>query len=66
MHSTYYCKNPCCSSQFVHLAKQLYPHNLRFAHKAYIDATKRLYKYLLLDLRSEQDVLFVHQLSHAG
>jgi len=48
-------ENPHDSSQFVHLAKQLYPHNSRFLHKAYIDATKRLYGYILLDLRSDQD-----------
>jgi len=48
-------KNPRDSSQFVHLAKQLYPHNSRFAHKAYVDATKRPYAYILLDLQSDQD-----------
>ena len=47
--------NPHGSSQLVHLAKQLYPHNSRFAHGAYIDATKRPYGYLLLDLRCDQD-----------
>jgi len=44
-------KNTCDSSQFVHLAKQLYPHN----HEAYICATKRPYGYVLLDHRSDQD-----------
>jgi len=48
-------KNPCVSSQFVYLAKQLYPHNAYFGHEAYVDATKPAYDYLLLDLRSEQD-----------
>jgi len=48
-------KNLRDSSQFIHLAKQLYPHNLRFAHEAYVDATKRPYGYILLDLRSDQD-----------
>jgi len=48
-------KNPRDSSQFVHLAKQLYLHNLRFAHEAYIDATKCPYGYILLDLRNDQD-----------
>jgi len=48
-------KNPRDNSQFAHLAKQLYPHNGRFAHEAYIDATREAYGYLLLDLRSEQD-----------
>jgi len=48
-------KNPHDSSQFIHLAKQLYPHNSRFAHEVYVDATKRPYGYILLDLRSDQD-----------
>ena len=48
-------KNPGDSSQFIHLAKQLYPHNSRFAHKEYVNATKRPYGYILLDLRSDQD-----------
>jgi len=48
-------KNPRDNSQFTHLAKQLYPHNTRFALEAYIDATREPYGYLLLDLRSEQD-----------
>jgi len=48
-------KNPRDSSQFIHLAKQLYPHNSPFAHEAYVDATKRPYSYILLDLRSDQD-----------
>jgi len=47
-------KNPRDSSQFVHLAKKLYPHNSRFEHEAYVDATKRPYGYILLDLRSDQ------------
>jgi len=48
-------KNPHNSSQVIHLAKQLYPHNLHFAHEAYVDATKRPYCYILLDLQSDQD-----------
>jgi len=48
-------KNPHDSGQFSHLAKQLYPHNSRYALDAYIDATTEPYGYLLLDLRSEQD-----------
>jgi len=39
-------KNPR-DSKFVHLAKQLFPHNLRFAHEAYLDATKRPYGYIV-------------------
>ena len=48
-------KNPRDNSQFTHLAKQLYPHNSRFAQEAYVDATREPFGYLLLDLRSEQD-----------
>jgi len=48
-------KNPRDNSQFAHLAKQLYPHNGRFAQEAFADATTQPYGYLLLDLRSEQD-----------
>ena len=48
-------ENPHDSSQFVHLAKQLYPHNSHFAHEAYVYATKRPYGYILLDHRSDQD-----------
>jgi len=48
-------KNLRDSSQFVHFAEQLYPHNSRFAHAVYVDATKRPYGYILLDLRSDQD-----------
>ena len=48
-------KNPRDSSQFVHLAKQLYPHKSCFVHQAYVDATKRPYGYLMLDLQSDQD-----------
>jgi len=48
-------KNPRDSSQFIHLSKQLYPHNSCFAHEAYVDATKHPYGYILLDLRSDQD-----------
>jgi len=48
-------KNPRDSSQFIHLAKQIYLHNTRFAHEMYVDATKRPYGYILLDLQSAQD-----------
>ena len=50
-------KNPRDNSQFVHLAKQLYPRNSAYAGaiEAYTDATLEPYGYLLLDLRNEQD-----------
>jgi len=48
-------KNMHDSSQFVHLAKQIYPHNSCLVHEAYIYATKHPYGYILLDHRSDQD-----------
>jgi len=48
-------KNPRDNSQFVHLAKQMYPRNSAYAIEAYTDATREPYGYLLLDLRNEQD-----------
>ena len=48
-------KNPRDNSQFMHLARQLYPHNYRYAMDAYINATKDAFGYLVVDLRSEQD-----------
>jgi len=50
-------KSPRDSSQFVHLAKQVFPHNTRYAVDAYKLATEKLFSYLLLDLRNEQDEL---------
>ena len=50
-------KSPRDSSQFVHLARQVFPHNSRFAVEAYKLATEEPYSYLLLDLRNEQDEL---------
>ena len=44
-------KNPRDVSQFVNLARQMYPKTFQFA----IDATREPYSYLLVDLRSEQD-----------
>jgi len=50
-------KSPKDSSQFVHLARQVFPHNSRFAVEAYKLATEEPYSYLLLDLRNEQHKL---------
>ena len=50
-------KSPRDSSQFVHLARQVFPHNSRFAVETYKLATEEPYSYLLLDLRNEQDEL---------
>jgi len=48
-------KNPRDNSQFAHLARQLYPHNYRFAVDAYKNSTQDTFGYLLIDLRNEQD-----------
>jgi len=50
-------KSPRDSSQFVHLARQVFPHNSCFAVEALKLATEQPYSYLLLDLRNEQDEL---------
>jgi len=50
-------KSPRDSSQFVHLAKQVFPHNTRFAVEAYKMATEKPFSDLLLDLCNEQDEL---------
>jgi len=50
-------KSPRDISQFVHLARQVFLHNSRFAVEAYKLATEEPYSYLLLDLRNEQDEL---------
>lgn len=43
-------KNPRDKSQFLHLAKQIYPENSRELVKIYKDITQRPYSYLLVDL----------------
>ena len=48
-------KNPRDASQFANLARQMYPKRSQFAVKAYKDATREPYSYLLVDLRPEQD-----------
>ena len=48
-------KNPRDVSQFANLARQMYPKSSQFAVKAYRDATREPYSYLLVDLRPYQD-----------
>lgn len=48
-------KNPRDTSQFAHLARQMYAGRWKFAVDAYKDATREPYTYLLVDLRPEQD-----------
>jgi len=50
-------KSPRDSSQFVHLAKQVFPHNTRYAVEAYKLATEKHFSYFLPNLRNEQDGL---------
>ena len=50
-------KSPRDRSQFVQLAKQVFPHNTRYAVEAYKLATEKPFSYLLPDLRNEQDEL---------
>ena len=46
-------RNPRDKSQINHLAKQMYPGNIRFLQQSYNDATSKPYGYLLLDLKPE-------------
>lgn len=46
-------KNPRDVAQFTTLARQMYPHNWKFAVEAYRDATQKPYGYLLIDLKPE-------------
>jgi len=48
-------KNPRDVSQFANLARQMYPKTSQFAVEAYKDPTREPYRYLLVDLRPEQD-----------
>lgn len=43
-------KNPRDKLQAAHLIRQVYPENWRGLHKAYLDATKNPFGYLLIDL----------------
>jgi len=60
MHSTsYFFKSPRDSSQFVHLERQIFPHNCRSSVEAYKLPTESPFSYLLLDLLNEQDELMM-------
>ena len=48
-------KNVRDKSQISHLAKQMYPQNLKFLKWAYNEATKKQYGYLFLDLKPYTD-----------
>ena len=44
-------KNPRDASQIMPLARQMYPHNVKFLREMYKDATKQPYSYLFIDLK---------------
>jgi len=48
-------KNPCDTTQFAALARQMYSKDWRFAMEAFYDATSRPHSYLLIDLKGDTD-----------
>ncbi|MEG7523558.1 MAG: hypothetical protein M3H12_10715, partial [Chromatiales bacterium] len=46
-------KNPREAGQVSHLAKQMYPGNIKYMQQAFKDATAEAYGYLLVDLKQE-------------
>jgi len=48
-------KNPRDASQITHLAKQMYPGNVKFLQEAFRDATKEPHGYLVLDLKQSTE-----------
>ena len=51
-HYLFIFKSPRDSSQITHLAKQMYPGNVKFMQEAFNDATSKPYGYLLCDLKA--------------
>ncbi len=45
-------KNPRDNSQIIHLGKQIYPGRVKFVQESFMDATKKQYGYLLVDMRA--------------
>lgn len=46
-------KNPRDASQITHLAKQMYPHNIKYVQESFKDATSKPFGYLFVDLKQE-------------
>ena len=46
-------KNPRDGSQITHLAKQMFPRNVKYLQEAFTDATSTPHGYLLVDLKQE-------------
>lgn len=44
-------KNPRDRSQIMHLAKQMFPGNVKYLQEAYVDATSKPYGYLFMDFK---------------
>ena len=44
-------RNPRDANQVAHMAKQMYPGNIKFLQEAFKDATSTPYGYLLIDLK---------------
>ena len=49
-HHMFVFKNPRDASSITHLAKQMFPGNVRFLQEAYEDATKKPYTHLMLNM----------------
>ena len=45
-------RSPRDKSQIIHLAKQMYPGNVKFMQEAYNDATSKPYGYLFIDFKA--------------
>lgn len=50
-HYIIFFKNPRDKTQITHLAKQIYPENVKFIREIYNDATAEPFQYLLIDLK---------------
>lgn len=57
-HYMFVFKSPRDSSQITHLAKQMYPGNVKFMQEAFTDATAKAYGYLLCDLKPDTPETF--------
>ena len=51
-------KSPRDSSQISHLAKQMFPGNVKYMQESFQDATSKPYGYLLCDLKPETPIDF--------
>ena len=54
-HLMFLFKNPRDASAITHLAKQVYPSNVKFLQEAYADATKKPYSHLMINMHQEAE-----------